>query len=182
MSWRSSSKPERRYLPIGRVLGRRGTAGELTVKVGGGDAAFWERMPRFRIEQRNGPAVVYEAQQVRAYKDRLILKLRGVDDAGAAVALRGAMVSGAFEDAPELPAGRHYTAALIGMAVVDEAGRALGEVAEVWPTAGTDLLCVVGSAKEELLIPMAGDIVAEINEVERRITVRLPGGLEELNR
>ncbi len=151
------------------------------MKVGGGDAAFWERMPRFRIERSNGSAVVYEAQQVRAYRDRLILKLRGVDDAGAAVELRGALVSGAVEDAPELPAGRHYTAALIGMAVVDETGRMLGEVGEVWPTGGTDLLRVVGREKGEILIPLAGDIVAEINEVERRITVRLPAGLEELN-
>ena len=156
----------------------------MTIKVGGGDAAIWERMPRFRIERPDGTAEILETERVRSYRDRLVVKFRGVDDAGSAAALRGANVQGAVEDAPELSAGEHYLAVLVGMEVVDERGRRLGEVADLAPTGGADLLRVAtGAAGEnELLIPMAREIVLEIDESARRITVRLPAGLEQLNR
>jgi 16S rRNA processing protein RimM len=156
----------------------------LTIKVGGGDAAIWERMSRFSIARPDGTAEVLETERIRSYRDRLVVKFRGVDDAGSAAALRGANVQGTVEDAPELPAGEHYSAVLVGMEVVDEAGRRLGEVDDLAPTGGADLLRVASgtAGDDELLIPMVKEIVLEIDESDRRITVRLPVGLEELNR
>jgi 16S rRNA processing protein RimM len=187
LSSTSSNSPERRYLPIGRVTGHRGGGGEITVKVGGGDAAVWQGLSRFRIGPSGGPVVTYEAREARSYRDRLVLRLRGVDDASAAAAMRGAEVYAAVEDAPVLPDHRHYCAALLGLAVFDETGRELGEVEDVVPTGGTDLLKVrrrdAGGEREgDLLIPMAREIVLEIDERKGRVTVRLPAGLEELNR
>jgi 16S rRNA processing protein RimM len=183
LSSTSSNSPTRRYLPIGRVKGHRGGGGEITVKVGGGDATLWQGVSRFRIEPPGGPAVTCEAREVRGYRDRLILRLRGIDDASAAAALRGAEVYAAVEDAPELPEHRHYSAALVGLVVFDENGRELGEIEDVVPTGGTDLLKVRSrEAVGELLIPMAREIVLEIDEGGGRVIVRLPEGLEELNR
>jgi len=187
LSSTSSNSPSRRYLPIGRVTGHRGGGGDITVKVGGGDAAVWQGLARFRIEPSSGPAVTYEALEVRGYRDRLVLRLRGIEDASAAAALRGAQVHAAAEDAPELPEHRHYSAALLGLSVFDETGRRLGEIEDVVPTGGADLLKVRrcesdGERENELLIPMAREIVLEIDEPGERVTVRLPAGLEELNR
>jgi 16S rRNA processing protein RimM len=114
------------------------------------------------------------------------LKLQGLDDPTAAERLRGGAVSVAIEDAPELDDGEHYVDLLAGLDVVDEQGRALGVVAGVQPTGGADLLQVrrPGTQGDDalLLVPMAREIVLEIDEEQRRITVRLPPGLEELNR
>jgi ribosomal 30S subunit maturation factor RimM len=46
--------------------------------------------------------------------------------------------------------------------------------------AGTPLL-EVDTPKGELMIPLAEDICTEIRVAERRIEVRLPDGLSELN-
>ena len=75
---------------------------------------------------------------------------------------------------------------MIGLEVFDERGRPLGRVERVEPTAGVDLLHVARAAhsagEDPLLVPMAKEIVLGVDEQAGRITVRLPPGLEELNR
>lgn len=154
----------------------------MTVKVGG-EAEPWSGTSRFRIDRGDGTTRFYDAEHVRAYRDRLVLKLRGIDDGNAAEALRGAGVSVALEDAPLLPQGVHYGGALVGLEVIDESDRRLGEVIQVVATRGTELLEVRRAGETEtLLIPMAREIVIGIDEERGRIRVRLPEGLEELNR
>jgi 16S rRNA processing protein RimM len=126
----------------------------------------------------------YEVERSRAYADRLVLKLGGVDDATGAARLRGRGVKVLEQEAPELPPGEHYSASLVGMEVRDESGRELGRVRDVVPTGGADLLVVeaTGTTAGELLIPMAEEIVEQIDREGCLIRVRLPDGLEELNR
>lgn len=151
------------------------------------DAAFWEELPRVWVEPEGvrSEGRFYDVEHARSYRDRLVIKLSGVDDAGAAKRLRGRRVLAAEEDAPNLEEGTHYAARLVGMEVRDEAGELLGRVRDVMPTGGVDLLVVAPEGKgkaEELLIPMAREIVLEVSEDQRRIRVRPPAGLVELNR
>jgi len=172
---------------VGRVSGHRGTAGAITVRAGS-EAPLWERTQRFAFE-RDGAVEFHDVEWARAYRDRLVLKLRGIDDAQAAAGLRGARVSVARSDAPCLPPGRHYVAELVGLEVVADGGRVLGVVQGVVATGGTDLLRVARrppvdspDAAGELLIPLAREIVVEVDPARGRIVVDLPEGLEELNR
>lgn len=176
---------------MGRVSGHRGRSGELTVLVFGGDAAHWTGLDRFWIGSKDGTeGRFYEIQGSRAYRDRLVLKLEGVDDAAAAEALRGLRLMARAAEAPRLPDGVYYTAKLIGMEVRDEAGRFIGRVTDVTSAGGADLLVVHGAAPEEeeteepkeILIPLAREIVIEVREDEGRMTVRPPEGLLDLNR
>ena len=118
----------------------------------------------------------------RAYRDRLVLKLEGVDDPNAAEALRGRWLMARRDAVPELPEDRYYVADLVGLDVHDEDGGRVGSVVEVIETAGTDVLVVEDADGHEVLVPMAGEIVTEIRIEEQRIDVRLPDGLRELNR
>ena len=80
----------------------------------------------------------FDVEHSRAYRDRLVLKLKGVDDANQAAGLRGSSVFVTREDAPDLPEGVHYVDELVGMLVHDETGRELGRVERVIDTGGTD--------------------------------------------
>ena len=163
----------------------------MTVLVFGGDAAHWTGLDRFWIGSKDGAeGRFYEIQSSRAYRDRLVLKLEGVDDPAEAEALRGLRLMAPETEAPPLPDGVYYTAKLIGMEVRDEAGRFIGRVADVTSAGGADLLVVHGVAPEEedaeepkeILIPLAREIVIEVSEDEGRMTVRPPEGLLDLNR
>ena len=104
---------------------------------------------------------------------------------------RGRDVAVAAEDAPSLPEGRYYSADLLGLEVLDESGRHLGQVQDVVPTGGVDLLSVAETRDEgagrpddpqEILIPMTAEIVLDVDRRRRQVRVRLPEGLETLNR
>jgi len=175
---------------VGRVAGHRGREGEITIR-GCEHAQGWIGVSRVHVgEPEKGRE--YEVENSRAYRDRLVLKLKGVDDGNQAAGLRGAAVWVTEEDAPRLPEGVHYVDHLVGMLVVDESGHELGRVEQVIATGGTDLLRVqrhaadsdAGEEEEtqELLIPIAREYVRSIDEAERRIEVRVPRELLELNR
>jgi 16S rRNA processing protein RimM len=172
-------------------MGHRGSGGEITVRADGGDAGLWESLGRVWIAPDDGaPPRPHRIEGSRWYRDRLVLKLEGVDGSEPAARLRGWRVWAAAEDAPVLPDGVFYTARLIGLEVRDESGAVLGRVADLLRTGGTDLLVVragEGDAPEagerrELMIPLAKAIVVEVRQDEGWLMVRPPDGLLELNR
>lgn len=118
----------------------------------------------------------------RAYRDRLVLKLEGVDSPTAAAELGGMAVFAPADEVPALPDGEYWMARLRGMDVVDPRGGHLGRVEDVLETGGTDLLSVKDDAGREVLVPLARQIVLAVSEDARSIVVDLPEGLAELNR
>jgi 16S rRNA processing protein RimM len=150
------------------------------------EAERWLEVTRFRIDGSAGQRF-YEVENSRAYRDRLVLKLKGIDDANRAAGLRGDRVQVARAEAPELPEDEHYVAELVGMQVVDESGREIGRVEGVVGAGDADVLRVVSGENEEdeaeeLLIPLAARYVLDIDVARRRIEVRVPPELRELNR
>lgn len=170
---------------MGRVAGHRGREGELTVRNRGEPAEQWLSVGRVWIEHERDGGRYFEIERSRSYADRLVLKLRGIDDGNAAAQLRGSLVFVARAEAPTLPEGVHYVADLVGMRVVDESGRCLGQVEKLVETGGTDVLQIRpqgAGESEEVLVPLAREFVREIIVAERRIEVRLPAELRDLNR
>jgi 16S rRNA processing protein RimM len=186
LSSRSSNSDERE-LVIGRVSGFRGPGGEITVRVVSGDAERWTTLRRARFggaedSEEKTAKLEFEVEAARAYRDRLVLKLRGVDDPSSAQALRGRWLVTGPDAAPELPADRYYVASLVGLDVHDEGRGRLGTVIDVIETSGTDVLVVEEPDGHEVLVPMAKEIVTEVRVDDGRMEVRLPEGLRELNR
>ena len=75
--------------------------------------------------------------------------------------------------------GEFYHRDLIGCAVVTEGGESIGEVTAVEGDAHATRL-VVRSRRNEVLIPLA-DEICTVDLEAKRITVRPPEGLLELN-
>jgi len=177
------SSPESKALVLGRVSGFRGNHGEITVKVVSGEAARWVHLSRVVVHGsgpglKDGPRKVESA---RAYRDRLVLKLEGVNDASGAAALRGSDVLAAAEDVPRLPQDVYWVERLVGARVVDEVLGDIGRVADVIEAGGGDLLLVKDDQGVETLIPMVKQFVTGIDEASGTILLALPEGLRGLN-
>jgi 16S rRNA processing protein RimM len=174
-------------MPLGRVTGHRGAKGELTVRLARGEAGLWAAVERVWIG-KPGSESPYRVEERRAYRDRLVLKLEGIDRAEDAARLKGLNALVAEDDAPELPDNVYYVSRLVGMEVRDESGGLIGEVRDVMPTGGADLLIVElagagdGEESQEAMIPLAEEIAIEVSEERNCITIRPPEGLLELNR
>lgn len=122
-------------------------------------------------------AVPMEIAQVRPQPpDRLIVALSGVADRTGAEALRGLSIFVPAGDLPPLPEDAYWEQDLIGLAVVDTAGRPLGEISEVLSRPEQDLW-QVETPTGPVLVPAAKGIVVGVDLGAGRVTVDPPAGL-----
>jgi len=124
-----------------------------------------------------------EIERVWKHGSQLVFKFEGVDTISAAEQLRGADVCIPLSERRELPEGEYYHSDLEGCEVVDAASRErLGRISAFIEEGGNGLLEVKRSGGSELLIPFTRAICVEIDVVRKRVAVKLPEGLLELNK
>lgn len=158
---------------IGRVVRPHGLAGEVVVEPAGHATAgpaidtkvwlqgAWRRVQRVRIDN----------------KGRWMIAFAGIGDRDAAESLRGAEVSVDAEELPRLEQGNYYIHDLVGCRVEDTGGNELGEVIAV--VSGPQDLLEIEYDGVRSLIPMARDLLREIDIEERRIVIDAPAGLAD---
>src|SRR5215208_735822 len=79
-----------------------------------------------------------------------------------------------------LQPGTYYEHQLVGCAVETTGGDAIGDVAKVEGGAGASRV-VINGPRGEILIPLAVDICVDIDVEKKKIRVKAPEGLLELN-
>jgi 16S rRNA processing protein RimM len=122
-----------------------------------------------------------EVASMRMHQGRPVILFTGIGSMNDAELLAGVELRIAAEagDAELLEQGEYFHRDLIGCAVVTESGDAVGEVTAVEGDRGNTRL-VVRSPRNEVLIPLA-DEICTVDVAARRIIVRPPDGLLELN-
>jgi 16S rRNA processing protein RimM len=169
---------EKDLLLIGRVARAHGNKGQVIVNP---DTDFPDQ--RFKAGAR---LLVGSAEQpktitsARFHQGRPVIGLEGVETMDDAEALAGAELKVPAEELPALPAGTYYRHDLVGCEVQDTDGRVIGAVTAVEGPMQASRL-VIDAPHGEVLIPLVADICVEIAPLEKRIRIRVPDGLLELN-
>jgi 16S rRNA processing protein RimM len=153
---------------MGRIVGPFGVKGWVKVKT------FTERpetlgaFPRWLVQTPAG----WEEKALEDYEVHSkgpVAKLGGCDDREAALRLRErdvAVPRGALGEAGE---GAIFWVDLVGLAVVDASGKALGNVEGLFESGETSVLVVAGTTRR--LIPFVPDYVKSVDRDARRILV-----------
>jgi 16S rRNA processing protein RimM len=115
-------------------------------------------------------------EKARFQKDRLLLKLSGIDAVEEAEALRGFEICIPEAEAVELDADEFFDWQLAGCTVETIDNVTIGMVKELMRTGGTEVLVVAGADKE-YLIPFAVSICIEVDVETKRIVIDPPDGL-----
>ena len=120
----------------------------------------------------------------RVHLGQVLFLFENTDSISDAERLRGLEVQIPFSERAPIKPGRHYVDDLVGCSVWEAGATAelgtvcgvqrIGAVAESW-------VLEVATPQGELLIPLAAEICTQIDTAARRIEVRLPEGLRELN-
>jgi 16S rRNA processing protein RimM len=170
------------FVVVGVVARTQGNRGEVVVNA---STDFPER--RFVAgavlhARRTGSLDVEQltVRSARMHLGRPVLAFEGVDTMGEAEPLAGAELRLPPETQHALPAGVYYHSQLIGCAVITENGATIGRVTAVDGQGGQSRLVIRGS-RGELLIPLAEAICPVVDVEQRRIVVRPPEGLLDLN-
>jgi len=112
----------------------------------------------------------YVLTESRVQGPSLLVKLQDVDDREAAELLIGQRIAVLPDDLAPLPTGTYYWRDLVGLAVVNTDGVALGVVHSLIETGSNDVLCVRGD-RERLIPFVTGLYVVDVDLPARRLTV-----------
>ena len=174
-------------LTLARVLRPHGVRGEVACEI---LTDFPEKMLKLREvflwsgEDNSAPSKisVRKCWLSPSRGGQVVFHLEGVNSVEDAKRLRGLQIQVPLAKREKLPSGSYFVTDLIGCEVWEEnASTPLGTVREVARGTGTPVL-EIDTEEGELLVPMAQEICTRIDPAARRIDVRLPEGLKELNR
>lgn len=103
-----------------------------------------------------------------------VFKLKGVDDRGAADALRGSALF-ALEEDLALEEGEFFLHELVGLSVEDDRGVRIGTVSDVLSMPAGPVLLIDRPGEPEVMIPAIDEFIVDI--LDDRIIVRVIEGL-----
>jgi 16S rRNA processing protein RimM len=121
-----------------------------------------------------------EVEEFWPHKSYLVLKFRGVDSISDAEALVGCELQVPEEERAKLDPGWTYVSDLVGCAVFD-GDREIGQVHDVQFGAGEAPLLVVRTGSKEYEIPYAEAYLVQTDLEHKKIFMKLPEGMLELN-
>jgi 16S rRNA processing protein RimM len=191
------------WVLVARILRARGNKGEVAAELFTDFAARLASLPSvFLSKDKNEPR---ETRLKKFWVDRNhpetgIFHFEGCESINDAEKFRGMDIVLPMEQRVALPAGQYFVTDLIGCTVfevpmtetklaspacsLEDAPQVLGTVRDVYfpgeGITGTPLL-QVETSRGELLVPLAADICTRVDTVGKRIEVRLPGGLRDLD-
>ena len=198
-----SHEAKRRWVLVARILRPRGNKGEVVAELLTDFPARFSTLKQIYLRKESAEprsAALQHFWVDRNHPEMGVFHFAGYATISDAEKLRGFEVLLPFEERVTLPPGQYFVTDLIGCTVfevpvektklssppcaMEQAPRVLGTVRDVFFTgegvAGTPIL-QVETPGGELLVPLAEDICAGIDVVRKRIDVRLPEGLGDVN-
>ena len=163
---------------LGRIVAPFGVQGWLKVHPFGDDPAAWKKMPHWWMaESDDAPPSQWKQLTLSGFRlhgKGLVVSFREVPDRSAAEAVDGHYLGAPREALPQPAEDEYYWADLVGLAVENEAGEALGTVSALISTGAHDVLQVQDGEDPdgvERLIPFVAAYVLNVDLDARRIRV-----------
>lgn len=143
---------------------------------------FHEGLRLFALlkEEKAGTRRELHVEDLWPHKELLVLKFRGVDSISEAETLVGCELQVPSVERAKLDEGWTYVSDLAGCVVWD-GDREVGSVTDVQFGAGEAPLLNVRSGTKEYEIPFAQEFLESVDFAGKRIQMRLPEGLLEVN-
>ena len=167
-------------IEVGRITDAWGVKGWFKVQPHSAapEALFsskcWYLQPAERGAKTFTGTVLLPIRQAKDHSDTVVAWAQGIDDRDAAEALRGARVFVPCSSFPSTTDDEYYWVDLIGLAVVNREGVALGTVRELLATGPQTVLVLAyeqdGKAQERM-IPFVSAFIDKVELAEKRITV-----------
>jgi 16S rRNA processing protein RimM len=167
-------------IEVGRIADAWGIKGWFKVLSHSADpqALFsskrWFILPSEKGAKTFSGVLKLSIREAKTHSDTVVATAQDVDDRTAAEALKGARIFVARSSFPTAEKDEYYWVDLIGLAVVNREGVALGDVRELLSTGAQTVLVMdflQGGKPQERLIPFVAAYVDDVDLVKRVITV-----------
>lgn len=164
----------RPHLEMGYVARAHGLKGEVAIRTFDPGSETLDVVERLLLRTRSGEEREVWLEAVRPTPKENIVVLEGVETREAAEALVGSTVFVYREDLEAPAEGEYFLGDLMGLAAVDESGKELGKVVEIWETGEVPNLVIRAGKGAELVVPFADEFVPTVDMAQGRLVVRPP--------
>jgi 16S rRNA processing protein RimM len=165
------------FLVIGKLRRPFGVKGEMLMEV---LTDFPERLQVGMTVYVGDQYLPVKINSIRRHSKALLVSIDEYTDREKAGELRNQAVYVPISSILPLPDGEFYHHQVIGMHVIDETNRPIGQVTEILETGANDVLIVQATNGRELLIPVIDAVVLDIDLESSTIKIQpLPGLIPE---
>lgn len=164
------------FLQVGVIASTHGVRGEVKVYPTTDDVNRFKKLKHVILEGKRENFEL-EIQQVKFFKNMVILKFKGFDNINDIEPYKGCSLLVSRENAVKLKPGEYFICDLIGLDVWKENGEFLGKLTEVIQTGANDVYVVQMENEKEVLIPNIKDCIISISLEENKMIVHLLEGL-----
>lgn len=166
-------------LEVGKIVNTHGLRGEVKVVAWTDSPEVFEDI-EYVYAKKNDEYERLDVKSIKYQKGNLIIKFPQIKDIDEAQMYKNKVLYAERGMLGELPEGVHYIADLIGLEIVKEDGETVGTIADVFNTGANDIYDVKREGRKNLLIPVIDDVVLNIDIDNKKVTVRMMEGLDEL--
>ncbi len=163
-------------LQVGVVTTTHGVRGEVKVYPTTDDAKRFKKLKEILLDTGK-QKVRLEIEEVKFFKQMVILKFIGIDTLEEAAKYRQAGLYVSREDAVKLGRDEYFIADLIGVKVYDEDDELIGSLEDVLTTGANDVYVIRMTDGRELLLPAIRQCVLDVDVEQGRMKVHVLEGL-----
>jgi 16S rRNA processing protein RimM len=157
------------FVALGYLRRTHGIHGEMIMDI---LTDFPERVRANRPVYLGEEHAPHRLGSVRMANKFMLVSVKGYTTPEMAAGFRNTYVYVRADALPVLPEDAYYYHELIGIAVLDESGAALGELVEIIETGANDVYVVRNEAGTEQLFPAIADVVLKVDLESQEMIVR----------
>ena len=163
-------------IPLGQLVKPHGIKGELKVLFFNENSKSLKSNQSIFLKDLNNKVFDYKIENIFYHSKKNRIKFFDIDRLEDAEKLRGWFLCVLRSDLPVLSDGEYYLNDLINYTLIDSSNKSYGIVDDVLALPANNVLSVMFKDKE-YLIPLIDDVVLEINQEDKVITIDPISGL-----
>lgn len=163
-------------LKVGVITSTHGLKGEVKVFPTTDDAKRFKRLKEVLLDA-GAEEPVLEIEQVKFFKQFVILKFKGIDDIGDVQKYKGRDLFVTRENAVKLKKDEYFIADLIGVSVISDDNSLRGILKDVIQTGANDVYVIDLEDGRELLLPAIKECVLMVDLDENMMKIHVLDGL-----
>lgn len=166
-------------LRVGVISSTHGVRGEVKVYPTTDDVNRFKKLKEVILDTGKEQKIL-EIEQVRFFKNMVILKFKGYDNINDIEIYKGKDLLVTREHAVKLAPNENFIVDLIGLQVVTDEGEDFGVMTDVIQTGANDVYVVKTPAGKEVLFPAIPSCVLDVDLERSTMTVHILDGLLDL--
>lgn len=166
-------------LRVGVISSTHGIRGEVKVFPTTDDSSRFRDLKEVTLDTGK-EQLVLKIQNVRFFKNMVILKFEGYDNINDIEAYKGRDLLIRRDQAVALKEGEYFIADLIGLQVVTDEGETLGILKDVLQTGANDVYAVTLKSQKDVLIPAIRQCILGVDLEAGIMRVHMLDGLMDL--